>query len=126
MKQVTRWSPDTCSCVLEYEWDDEDDLDTRVHTFKRAVELCPAHEAEPHQNAYNDVVSENSRKNYVLAMVQETLPGVEIGAENYNWSFDSARMLHAGFLDVPGFPAVKGQIQAACNARFGPSKVLVL
>lgn len=32
--RTTRWEPDTCDCVVEYDWDDAVSQDTRVHLFR--------------------------------------------------------------------------------------------
>lgn len=39
MKRITTWSPDTCNCVIEYEWDDTEDQNTRKHKFVK-VDHC--------------------------------------------------------------------------------------
>ena len=41
--QTTQWSPDTCGCSFEYEWDDEEPQDKRQHHFKNVVKECVSH-----------------------------------------------------------------------------------
>lgn len=43
-KHLTRWRPDTCGCVIEYEWDSDDAEETRVHTPVK-IDACPDHPA---------------------------------------------------------------------------------
>jgi hypothetical protein len=33
MKKLTRWSPDTCKCEIDYAWDTDDHEDHRRHTI---------------------------------------------------------------------------------------------
>ena len=44
---TTRWSPDSCGCVLEYAWDTATSEDDRVHTHVNTVAVCVSH-AELH------------------------------------------------------------------------------
>lgn len=73
-KHITRWRPDTCRCVLELEWDDQDPPENRVHTPVK-VERCGAHtnEAPELQVVFDVVQSENVAKNLVLHHLLETL-----------------------------------------------------
>jgi hypothetical protein len=76
--QTTRWSPDTCGCVIEYSWDSDVAPEARVHTFKKTVEVCPAHAAHKDLNThYSTVLEENRRKNYTLADAAE-IAGVDL------------------------------------------------
>lgn len=45
---INRWSPDTCSCVVEYSWDDSVPAEQRVHKLHRIVTACPEHPADAH------------------------------------------------------------------------------
>lgn len=63
----TRWSPDTCSCVLVY----ESDL-----TFVRREEACGRHRALPPEVGYAAVLRENRRKNTILNDLITALPGL--------------------------------------------------
>lgn len=130
--QVTRWSPDTCGCILEYEWNDTQPADTRVHSFKNAIHLCEYHlpfaimKEKPllGQGAYDEVISENTRKNVVFADVQILFPSLM--PENYNWSFDTQRKLKVGFLGISIISAQKKSLQDAFDAKFGKNKVEVI
>jgi hypothetical protein len=94
----TRWTPDTCGCVLEYEWDDALPVDARVH---RAVDAVPCaihasiHQAraaragEAHRHLHATVVEENRRKNQTLAALAEA--GHDVAG--LGWHFDQTRTL---------------------------------
>ena len=43
-RQVTRWRPDTCGCVVDFEWDDETPEEERAFTCI-AIEPCEQHPA---------------------------------------------------------------------------------
>lgn len=66
--KVTRWSPDTCGCVVEYEWDDTVPAKNRVRKFKACVRKCPRHAHLDDEAVYNAITEENSRKNIALQM----------------------------------------------------------
>lgn len=69
-RQVTRWATDTCSCQLEYAWDDTETPDARAHTGVAIVRACPAHQAiDAPQDLYDAVIYENRTKNIVMGRV---------------------------------------------------------
>ena len=79
---------------------------------------------------YLAVTEENSRKNLVFGLLEESIPGML--PENYSWAFGASpgggafgnRVLHVTI----GRPITTGQktaIQAAVDARFGPGLVMV-
>lgn len=41
-RQLTRWRPDTCGCVVDFSWDSESAEDGRVHVAE-AIEPCELH-----------------------------------------------------------------------------------
>lgn len=63
MLQVTRWRPDTCGCILEYEWDSDETETQRVHRLVNVVNQCSTHliysledllsAVETHNRTYN-------------------------------------------------------------------------
>jgi len=123
MKRVTRWSPDTCGCILEYEWDDAEEETARVLSYKRTIKICPEHSALAGKPLYDQVVSENTRKNITFGEIQKAFPKLE--AENYLWSFDKDRVLQVSLtgIDVP--QATKQGLQTALDSKFGAGKVRV-
>ena len=122
MLRVTRWSPDTCDCVLEYEWDDAEPENTRVHKFKAMVVKCPAHLNLPPKDQYNQVVLENTRKNKVFAKAKKIKP--ELTPDDYKWSFDTNRKLKVNFKGKM-VGAEKKQLKDLCDIEFGLGKVEV-
>ena len=71
--QKTRWYPDTCSCVIEYEWDDTEPQETRQHTLKN-IERCQAHNLVNSGEAYGNVIDENQSKNKAIGFLIESVP----------------------------------------------------
>lgn len=75
--KITRWSPDTCGCTIDYEWDTEVPASERIHTLKEFIKICNKHRPSNtissnnitesvHQHSitlYEQVVEENRRKN---------------------------------------------------------------
>lgn len=126
MKQVTRWSPDTCGCILEYEWDDALEPSARTHSFKKAVHLCEHHKALVADRAYDAVLSENTRKNQTFGLAKKDNPDLEL--DNFTWSFEGTgenRQLKAGFLGRLKAEE-RASLQAQCNTKFGAGKVEVI
>ncbi|MBA7697332.1 hypothetical protein ES703_105997 [subsurface metagenome] len=123
MLQVTRWSPDTCGCILEYEWDDTLEASARTHSFKKAVKLCEHHKALLGAKAFDQVMSENTRKNTVLGEIQKIKPDITL--EDYTWSFDANRKLKVGFLGKLK-AGEKSSLQSLCDNEFGVNKIEVI
>lgn len=123
MKQITTWRPDTCKCVIHYEWDDAVPVEQRVHTpVEQAVKhdgtvvprvVCPAHAgmnlgAGKKAEHFAAVQGENRMKNRALTRImegnpklQETVIDQSTGEElvqfkrghEPKWSFDANRNL---------------------------------
>jgi hypothetical protein len=87
MLKTTQWSPDTCSCIFEYEWDTDAPPETRTHTLKRLVTACAAHAAGTEEEKFAAVIAENSVKNRGVAKVVEKI-GRGLSVEAVNWSID--------------------------------------
>lgn len=101
MVKITRWSPDTCKCTLDYEWDDSVPQEHRIHAFKETIKRCDEHAGfKSGKDHYEHVVSENQSKNNVHSEmlknpklsrtrknengedILELAPGI-----SYEWSF---------------------------------------
>ena len=121
MLRVTRWSPDTCGCVYEYEWDDSVPQEQRTHTLKKAIKLCEHHKTRI--KPYDDVVSENTGKNIVFGEAQKIKP--ELTVDDYTWSFDKDRKLTAGFLGKLT-AADKANLKMQLDGKVGKDKVEVI
>lgn len=112
-KKTTTWRPDTCGCVLAYEWDDEVPEDKRAHTpvVTELSATCVAH--RPHASAggvkglHAQVVAENQAKNGAHARLLDRMAYLcdekvdgdgnvsrELKAQHeMSWSFDKNRKL---------------------------------
>lgn len=123
MLRVTRWSPDTCGCIVEYEWDDTKPASERTHSFKNAIKLCEYHKALSGTKAYDEVSSENTRKNQAFGLVKQIKPELEL--EDYTWSFDAKRKLKVGFLGKLN-AIEKAAAQAKLDEKFGAGKAEVV
>ncbi len=74
MIRRTTWRPDTCGCVIEFEWDDSQPEDSRQTTPVRGISVCSLHQDLNTQEQYNALIEDNSRKNKVEQMLAELLP----------------------------------------------------
>lgn len=75
MIKRTEWQPDTCDCVLEYEWDDATPDNLRVHTLRSFSRRCVVHEGlgmdESHHQA---LVKESQARQDVLNHIRSNVP----------------------------------------------------
>ena len=126
MMRSARWRPDTCGCILEYEWDDTEPIETRTHSFKALSKKCEAHKTIVEGSVvYSTVKDENQRKNRVLGealKIDSDLVDMET-LEGFNWLFDKDRVLHVNFTNMT--TGQKNQLRNVCNNRFGVGKVTV-
>ena len=60
MKKITRWSPDSCGCVVEYEWDTDTSENDRMHTYRASINTCSFHTAH------------HGKKQHLVVLDQET------------------------------------------------------
>ena len=75
MIKVTTWRPDTCDCVLSYEWDDTVPQEQRVHIIKRIDSACADHQGEIDKKVhFEKVLKENVGKNKALNKIVEQFP----------------------------------------------------
>lgn len=58
--QTTRWRPDTCACVIDFQWDDTTPDIGRVHTASY-IEACDPHPASGDLQADMAVVIAHNR-----------------------------------------------------------------
>ena len=133
-KHITRWSPDTCACVLDYEWDDELPQDQRTHTILEVIKGCSHHQGTK-EEVYDKVKDENMTKNRVLGEIMGSLPALveEVTDSEGNvskrfkkgmepkWSFDENRQLQIELVS-----SEKAQLKTILDAKFGFNKVKLL
>lgn len=68
--QRTRWRPDTCGCVLEYEWDDAQPAELRTHT-PVVARACRHHQVGATADVFKTCADENTLKNRVMNKILE-------------------------------------------------------
>jgi hypothetical protein len=123
-KQLTQWYPDTCGCVIIFEWDDAVPAEQRVHTLYKIVTKCSDHKSIADDvELFNTVMRENTMKNEIFGKLQESMPQIQPG--NYSWYFDSNRVLHVKLIGLPFTQAQKLQLQQFCDTTYGINKVIV-
>lgn len=81
MMQTNRWGPDTCDCIIDYEWDDTLSDADRVHTVKQIVKRCEFHQALDDVTHYDTVLEENTRKNRAFGAIKEANSDADIAFE---------------------------------------------
>ncbi len=121
--RVTRWTPDTCDCVLEYSWDDTQDENTRTHSHKAVVQRCPEHErlGFGDKGLYDQVMKENTCKSKTFGLAKAIEPTLEL--DNMAWFFDSGRNLH---VVIPALNSLKKvKLQKDSDTAFGAGRVKV-
>lgn len=144
MINTTRWSPDTCGCTVEYQWDTTTPEDQRVHTPINTVISCPAHSVVGLNVAthYNTLLSENTRKNKVhgqlltISNLTQTITNSDgtqtVTFKNgvgftYTWSgIDGARVISISVFGVTLTTAQKNSVQSWCDTNIGVGKVIIL
>lgn len=138
---VTQWRPDTCGCVLEYEWDDEVEPDERLHTVRTHDDsACPRHKTLKMKKsaAFDHVLEENQRKNRVHAELVEHAAEhqpelVRLDADNtpsdlrpdaFKFSYDDDGVLHVELNDHSS--TAKASARKVLKQKFGDAKVRVV
>ena len=136
--QTTRWSPDTCGCILEYTWDDSVPAASRVHTISRAVNVCNAHTGLVSlTDVWNNILPENQRKNLTYSQLL-TISGMSSTDSNgnlvlkngitinFSWSgSNTSRVLTVSVSGLTLTTQQKNTIQNFCDTTFGAGKVIV-
>ena len=134
---TTRWSPDTCSCVVEYSWDSELPAEQRTHTLS-TIEKCPVHSSLTDAEAFAVLTEENPRKNNTLQAALDNGPaglydlnqdGARVLKNNitYDFSFSGTppdRTLTISFSGINLTQNQKNAIQTFLNNKFGGKVVL--
>ena len=73
--QTTRWSPDTCDCIIEYQWDDTLTPDVRTHTLANYIRKCSFHGNQANDTIrWNTLNEENPRKNNAYQLIVDNAP----------------------------------------------------
>lgn len=135
-KQTTRWRPDTCGCVITYDWDSDLPNDQIVFTVNTVEQACPEHKGLSDQEVFDSITKENTSKNEFLKDVMDSYPsltrdlldddGNVIGktfkaGQMPEWSFDKERNLT---ISVPDSVALTPEEKAAIVDAAVQKKVL--
>ena len=142
--KITRWSPDTCDCVFDYEWDDAQSEDVRVHNFKQVAKECTSHShltGNNKKDMYDSSLEENKRKNGSLAELVDKAaadfgePDPTSGAMTLkknitvSWTWSGTAPNRVMTLNVKGITLTNQKKTAAqnfINNRFGAGKVVLV
>lgn len=123
MIRTNLWTPDTCGCTLEFQWDDAEDASVRAHVFSRSISACQAHAAlRGHANHWDTVLEENRRKNLTWGAAREAVPG--LSPDDMTWTFDANRVLTVNF-GARLTNNQKAALRARRSAEVGAGKVIV-
>lgn len=142
--KTTRWGPDTCDCILEYEWDDSLPNDQIVISYKNTVNQCSFHAhltGNNKKDTYDAVNEENKRKNGTITELITRLQSdfgeadPQTGAitlkkgitVTWNWSGTAPNRVMT--LTVTGITLTANKLNQAKNfldTKFGTGKVILV
>jgi hypothetical protein len=88
MKHITRWQPDTCECIIDYEWDDT--IHPITYTQKQIVKQCSLHSSIKTESILDTIIIENAKKNKVINKIMEENPEV---IEQTTWKYQKDGVL---------------------------------
>ena len=122
-KCITRWSPDTCGCIVEFEWDNEIPVEQRTHKHYATLTQCAFHKNMPSEGMYDVLMGENLRKNDTVNKLKELQPDYDI---SQGWYFDDKRKLIVK--DTKGVltPKQKKKVQNEVTLLHGEGKVEIV
>jgi len=138
--KTTRYSPDTCECIIEYVWDDSLTETNRTHTLSNYINRCAAHSILPtDQDRWNVVFDENPKKSRSLESVlanaptsmYDTIDGVrrlKSGIKfDFFWTGDAPnRVLNISFSGINLTTNQRNTIKNVLDNRFGVGKVILV
>lgn len=139
------WSPDTCGCVVEEQWDK--DASENGTSFSKVIKKCSAHSSVADNDLYGVLYSnpdgENKRKNRIRKFLVED-EGLDLGelktledkstVRNFKdgiemeWSFTGTGASRELVILVTGTTldiTKKDAIKNYCDTEFGVGKVTV-
>ncbi len=120
MANITTWSPDTCKCKIDIEGNDWENPKSVKSLIK-----CEHHKLVADGQAHLDAVwkGECQIKNFTFPILEANIAGIKI--EDYDWYFDSNRVLRVAFKSVNPTGIEKTLCQAQCDSQFGSGKVII-
>jgi hypothetical protein len=87
--KVTTWGPDTCTCRVQYQWDDDLPPDQQVHSLVSVLHRGDEHGAVLDDTIYSVLREESTRKNKALGVCAEH--GLDVDA--IAWVYSPGRTL---------------------------------
>lgn len=138
---ITRWSPDTCGCIIEYSWDSTQPESTRTHTLDNFINVCSFHQGlADDPTRWNTVLEENPRKNLTYQGILDNSPTANLydivnGTRqlkagitfNFSWSGTAPnRVLTISYTGITLTTQQKNSIQTWLNSNFGVGKVIIV
>jgi hypothetical protein len=119
---LTRWSPDTCSCVIDY-------TDDGNFTLVSIVSKGTEHSGLDDATTYSIVKAENQRKNAVPLLVTALVPTVTntVWLNQVTWSFSGSgqtRVLTVNLGALLTAPQ-KTTLQTTCDTQLGVGAVVI-
>lgn len=85
------WRPDTCECVIEYEWDADLPQNEQTFSVKKVISKCKAHDkTATDADHYTTVVDDNKMKNKGVKAILDAL-GDAVKVEHIHWEVDDKR-----------------------------------
>lgn len=142
--KTTRWSPDTCDCVLEYDWDDSVPDNQIITSYKTTVNQCSNHlhlTGNNKKDTYDSVNEENKRKNGTITELITKMQS-DFGeadpqtgaitlkkAINVSWVWSGTAPNRVMTLTVTGITLTSNKLNQAKNfldTKFGVGKVILV
>lgn len=131
MQKTTRYSPDTCGCVLLLNWDTDHPEDEPV--FGGVEKKCADHasltstDEEAHAYAWGDNRVKNRTRQAIMDRFGLTHEDMMIGkVDRFNWSFDSGRVMSCSITGLAITGANKTALDAIIEAFAGSGKVVIV
>jgi hypothetical protein len=137
--QTTRWSPDSCQCIIEYQWDDSVPSTSRTHTLANYIRKCSAHATQANDSTrWNTVLEENPRKNIAYQLIVDNAPlqfvdtdanGIKTLKAGLSINFTVSgtvpnRVFTMTFSGTTLTQAQIDNVQSKLDTRFGAGKVI--
>jgi len=133
MIKITTWSPDTCKCVIEYQWDSDLPADQRSHTVSKIVSACKDHENQVDKTVhFESVLNENKNKNQAIDLLVKNADELTKLDDDGNkipdlskidYSFDNDRNITIFATGIKSDS--KTNAQTAIDVKLGAGKVMI-
>ena len=116
VRKLTRWSPNTCRCIVLFSWlDDGSQNPQSLRSYEASDRVCRAHEALPGQVRFAALEEESRRWNKVFAHFGAVLPGISLEELQalFVWKFEAVLIA----------PGQKRSLTVTVSSLSGPQRV---